>query len=537
MYRKHHNGQLSIEEFHVPFGGTLDPDNRWVLFSSLMPWEELEETYAPQFSPTTGAPAKSVRLAFGALFIKQRLGLSDEETVEQIRENAYMQSFLGFAGYSSKAPFDPSMMVHFRKRFSEDDLRRINELIAERGKAMVIEAVSSPRDDGDSDDPGAHAGTQISLDDLVKPADWPEGKNWGTLTIDASCTPADITYPTDLKLLNEARESTERIIDDLCDQHSGLHKHKPRYDRGRARAAFLNVAKQKKPRRRMIKAAIRRQLDYLQRSLDAIDALIASGARLSGLKPHWCRKLLVISELQRQQTILLYAKTRSIPDRIVNLVQRQVRPIVRGKARAAVEFGAKISVSVRNGFAFLHRISWDPYNESDDLIPQAKKYKQEHGCYPERICADRIYINTKNRNFCTRNNIRLSGKRLGRPPKDPAVTAAHKQQLSADQRRRNEVEGVFGSGKRKYSLRLIMARLPKGAETTISMAFLVMCAEKILRLLRLFFVAILAWFCAWDCHGSLWVALTNFCCLGQPNRESVHIQVFELAPSLALGWS
>lgn len=87
-----------------------------------MPWEELEETYAPQFSPTTGAPAKSVRLSFGALFIKQRLGLTDEETVEQIRDNAYMQFFLGFAGYSSKAPFDPSMMVHFRKRFSEEDL-------------------------------------------------------------------------------------------------------------------------------------------------------------------------------------------------------------------------------------------------------------------------------------------------------------------------------------------------------------------------------------------------------------------------------
>ena len=331
----------------MPFGGTLDPDNRWVLFSTLMPWEELEETYAPQFSPTTGAPAKSVRLAFGALFIKQRLGLTDEETVEQIRENAYMQFFLGFAGYSSKAPFDPSMMVHFRKRFSEEDLKRINELIAERGKAMVIEAVSSLQDDDSSDDPGADAGTQISIDDFVKPADWPEGKNWGTLTIDATCTPADITYPTDLKLLNEARESTERIIDDLCDQYSDLRKYKPRYDRGKARAAFLNVAKQKRPRRRKIKAAIRRQLDYLQRNLDAIDALIASGASLSALKVHWWRKLLVISELHRQQTILLYAKTRSIPDRIVNLVQRHVRPFVRGKARAAVEFGAKNSLSAK----------------------------------------------------------------------------------------------------------------------------------------------------------------------------------------------
>ena len=159
MYRKNHNGQLSIEEFHVPFGGTLDPENRWVFFSSLMPWEELEATYAPQFSPTTGAPAKPVRLAFGALFIKQRLGLTDEETVEQIRENAYMQFFLGFASYSSKAPFDPSMMVHFRKRFTEEELSRVNELIAERGKAMVIEAIARQLpDDDESDDPDDDAG-------------------------------------------------------------------------------------------------------------------------------------------------------------------------------------------------------------------------------------------------------------------------------------------------------------------------------------------------------------------------------------------
>jgi hypothetical protein len=55
-----------------------------------MPWEDLEETYAPQFSRTVGAPVKPVRLAFGALFIKQLLGLTDEETVHQIRENGYI---------------------------------------------------------------------------------------------------------------------------------------------------------------------------------------------------------------------------------------------------------------------------------------------------------------------------------------------------------------------------------------------------------------------------------------------------------------
>jgi IS5 family transposase len=150
MYRTHHYCQLLIEEFHLPFGSTLDPDDRWVLFSSLVPWHELEETYAPPFNPTTGAPAKSVRLAFGALFIIQWLGLTDEETVEQIRENAYMQVFLGFAGYSSKASFFSSTTVHFRKKFSQLDLIRINELMEERGKAMVMEALASlPHDNHD----------------------------------------------------------------------------------------------------------------------------------------------------------------------------------------------------------------------------------------------------------------------------------------------------------------------------------------------------------------------------------------------------
>jgi hypothetical protein len=74
---------------------------------------------------------------------------------------------------------------------------------------------------------------------------------------------------------------------------------------------------------------------------------------------------------------------------------------------------------------------------------------------------------------------------------------------------RNEVEGCFGSGKRKYSVALIMARLPRGAETSISMAFVVMCAEKIWRLLRLFSVFIFAWFYASKRPGCLWMALRD----------------------------
>jgi IS5 family transposase len=73
----------------------------------------------------------------------------------------------------------------------------------------MIEALALLPDDDDSNDPDSDAGNPISLDNFLKPEDWPEGKNWGTLAIDDSCTPANVTYPTDLMLLNEARESTE----------------------------------------------------------------------------------------------------------------------------------------------------------------------------------------------------------------------------------------------------------------------------------------------------------------------------------------
>lgn len=115
----------------------------------------------------------------------------------------------------------------------------------------------------------------------------------------------------------------------------------PCYGLDRASLAFLNVARQKKPRRRKIKADIQLKLRCL-RSFDAIDALITCGATLSGLKPHWWQKFLSFSGLHRQQSILLYAKTRSMPDRIVNLIQRQVRPTIQGNAKDAVEFGAKL---------------------------------------------------------------------------------------------------------------------------------------------------------------------------------------------------
>jgi hypothetical protein len=477
MYRSNCPGQLSFENFYLPFGGKLSGENRWVKLAQLIPWEAFESEYAAQMSSEIGSPAKSFRIALGALIIKERLGTSDAETVEQIRENPYLQYFIGLSEYRDEAPFDSSMMVHFRKRISVEMVCRINEQVVTGATPDAAEPVE------------AQAGLAASED---KEQGLPH--NQGKLIVDASCAPADITYPTDLKLLNEAREKTEAIIDELYNQLREQLDKKPRTYRQKARKEYLKVAKQRKANGKAIRKATRQQLGYLRRNLNHIDELIAAGASLSLLKTQQYRTLLVISEVFRQQEWMYHQRHHRIDDRIVSLSQPQVRPIVRGKAGVPVEFGAKFSASCVDGLAFLDHLSWDNFNESCDLQMQIEQFKTRFGHYPESVHADQVYRTRDNRAFCRERGIRLSGPQLGRPARNEQSQS--RKQVLDDAKVRNHIEGKFGQGKRRFSLGRIMAKLAQTAQTTIAICFLVMNLERLLKLLLFMF---LQWLMGWSC--------------------------------------
>ena len=127
MYRKSTQFSIIPENFEMPFSGKLSPGNRWIIMAELIPWAEFEVEYAEKFSEKIGAPAKPFRMALGALIIKEKLGISDRETVEQIKENPYLQYFIGLSEYSNEAPFEASMMVYFRERIKIDCVKKINQ--------------------------------------------------------------------------------------------------------------------------------------------------------------------------------------------------------------------------------------------------------------------------------------------------------------------------------------------------------------------------------------------------------------------------
>ena len=229
MYRINSVAQNKVAKFDLQAITHLDEENRWVKLAKLIPWSEWETEYASHFSEKMGAPAKPFRMALGALIIKEYLGTSDSETVERIKESPYLQYFLGLPGFTSKAPFEASMFVHFRKRLNQELVGRINERIVLN--LMQEEQKTKPGEDTAEDQSKATADSESE-----------SPQNRGKLILDASCAPADINYPTDLKLLNQAREQTEKLIDQLYEQVRQKLGKKPRTYRRIARKDYLELA-------------------------------------------------------------------------------------------------------------------------------------------------------------------------------------------------------------------------------------------------------------------------------------------------------
>ena len=182
------------------------------------------------------------------------------------------------------------MMVHFRKRFAADVLAQVNNAVAQkvREKQNPFKGPDEPPPSGID----SHNGDSAS----EAPA------NNGKLLVDATCAPADITYPTDIKLLNKAREKSEKIIDILDKVRGRGHKkprtYRQRASRQRARKQFLSVAKAKRVSGKTIRQCRRQQLGYLRRNLKSIDKLAAHTGLLA-LDRRQYKALLVISEVLR----------------------------------------------------------------------------------------------------------------------------------------------------------------------------------------------------------------------------------------------
>lgn len=389
------------ENYHfkemMPFGGRLDKTNRWLKIKSLIPCEELEDSYAKHFAKG-GRPALDGRMVIGLILLKHMTKMSDREVRNTLEENIYWQAFCGFEQFMTEKQLNASSLSKIRKILGP---RYVKELEKETYKVLIDRKII-----------------------LAK----------GVL-VDATVIPEKIRYPSDVGLLNEVREWAVKVLRDIKDKTGKTI----RTYRRNARKSYLNFSKTKRKTWKMIARMRREMLQYVRRNLGQVQEGLTE---LDEGQRREVEKALKVAMMIYEQQLKMHREgVNRVAERIVSFWREYVRPIKRGKGGAnETEFGPKVSVSYVDGFAFVDEFRHENYSEADTRIveKQIDNYEQKFGKTPSSMTGDQLYGSRANREMLEKKNVRGAFRRLGRRC---AESQQQEQYVKRKQRERNRVEG------------------------------------------------------------------------------------------------
>ncbi len=144
-------------------------------------------------------------------------------------------------------------------------------------------------------------------------------------------------------------------------------------------------------------------------------------------------------------------------DRIVSIFKSYIRPIVRGKERKKVEFGAKVNKFQIDRISFIEKISFDSFNEGCNYISSIKKAENLTGEKVTITGSDAIDAKNENRIYATENKIKTDFVRKGKAGKYENQRKILSNQIRKE--RGSSLEGSFGKDKEHYGLKEIKARI------------------------------------------------------------------------------
>ena len=255
-YSQYHSHDLF--ELQESLSG-LSKSNRWVKLADNLPWDKIEREYNKHLrNAHNGAGNKPARMVVGALIVKHVEKLSDEKTIQVIQENPYMQYMLGLPKFTEKPVFVPELFVKIRKRLGLDFFNRLTLLLSEADGSKPTKTHT----DNDGNDHG------------------------GIMKVDATCCNAEVRYPTDCNLLEDASKLIDRLLDKFCTRYKIK---KSQTHRVEARKAFIFLTKRKRKGKKLVDKVKSLQLRYLQ--ADLLTFLNFLGEQSSNLLSCFSRRL------------------------------------------------------------------------------------------------------------------------------------------------------------------------------------------------------------------------------------------------------
>lgn len=375
--------------FKSRLSSQLNPKDPLFILAGQINWASLEEAFGAQYTDGPGQPPKPVRLMVGLMMLQHMHGLSDEQVVHQWVQNPYWQYFCGYDYLQWGLPSDPSSMTRWRKRLGEEGLERI---LAE----TIVTAIQTQT---------------VAPQDLKR------------VIADTTVMEKNISFPTDTKLLNRAREQ----LVDLTSQ-SGM-KLRQTYARVGKHAAFnagrYAHAKQFKRMRKEVK----KLKNYLGRTVRDIERQIGGSL-----------------DLQEKFTDLLAKSKRLLSqdkkskDKLYSLHAPEVYCISKGKSGKLYEFGCKVSLVIthKQGLALSSQALHENQYDGHILDSSLKKAEEIAKAAIEQAFVDKGYRGHDVKD----KQVYISGQKRG-------MTATLRKHL----KRRSAIEPHIGHMKSEGKLR------------------------------------------------------------------------------------
>jgi len=394
MKYSHNPSQISIFDFNNVLQVKLPEDNELVRMRKLIPWDELVELVFKRYSDF-GRPSRSVLLLLSLEILKRRFNLSDEDLFDRFKTDISFQFFCGFNSFEhGELPFTPSTMTKFRNRLDKATLDEIENIVVR----SLIKHIPKKR---------RHS-----------------------IIPDSTCLPANITFPTDTKLLTKVIEKVVEV----------------------AKGVGIKVIRGK----RKIKNLIRSFNLKRQKTFKEITKMRKKLVRV-------CKKLLLkvkskvkgaaksivnlAQTIVNQQDKRNKEKTNIIEDRIVSFHEPTVRPIKRGKDNAKCEFGKKIGFSViGESLLVTAKIDNNNFDDRELVLAAIKKHKRITGRDPTEQIMDRGGDSKDNHDLLEKKGIKDGIQRKGKQAHKPTRSQVRQR------RRRSVVEGKIGTAKQWYGL-------------------------------------------------------------------------------------
>lgn len=409
----------------------VDPEHEIIKLSNAIQWDRLTEKLSLFYSRSLGRPTKSTRAKIGLLILKHRFQVSDEEVVDMLQRDLYVQYFCDVHVSAARNFIDASTLTYFRKQIGVEGIK-----ILEQELLRFLKANHKLK-----------------------------GRK---LIADTTVVPSPIQYPTDIHLLEKLRTKLVKLLD----QAKTLGAPKVRTYKRVARKTFMTYQKLRKHTKRFRRKIQKKLIRFAARNLRQAQAICCAIQPNSKKIRQWKKSADALTSLAAaildQQKQLAAGKT--VKNRIVSLWVSHIRPMVRGKYPVAVEFGPKILCHLKNNFLFLQDLSFDNKSDASWLQTSLNSYQQRFGHLPSQLALDRGFFSKANKQLaqtCGISKIAIQPKGKKPPGKPPPF-------VERLRRLRCAIEAKISLSKRSFGLDRLLYRIPDGEEMWIRLGLLAM---------------------------------------------------------------